>query len=117
MSKEYQSEYGKYLIDTDEMGTRVNPNQEYNNVDGETFDFTNEEEAKIYQLVSEKVGYDLWEKVGVYYVMDYDIKLPQEVIEALHLVIIEQFTDKLNQWVVRQFEHYEEDVWEDNYGN
>jgi hypothetical protein len=116
MAKEYQSEYGLYLIDTDEMGTRIYPNQEYNNPEGESFDFTNEEEAKIYQLVSEKLGYDLWEKVGVYYVMDYDTKLPEAVIEALHLVIIEQFTKNINNWVERQFEHYEEDVWEQNHG-
>jgi len=112
------SEYGLFLIETDEMGTRVLPNEEYNNVDGESFDFSNEEEAKIYQAVSEKVGYDLWEKVGVYYVMDYDIKLPEVVIEALHLVIIEKFSQAINHWVDRQFEPLEgKDDWEDNYGN
>jgi hypothetical protein len=117
MAKEYQSEYGSYLIDTDSTGTSIYPNQNYNNPEGESFDISSEEEEYIFTLVNEKLGYNVYDKHQVYYVMDYNSSLPEEVINALHLVIIEKFNNKINKWVDRNFEPNEEDVWEDNYGN
>lgn len=117
MAKEYQSEYGNYFIDTDKNGTSIYPNQDYNNPEGESFYINNAEEELIFNLVNEKVGYNVYDRHQVYYVMDYDSSLPEEVVNALHLVIIERFTNQINKWVERTFEPSQEDVWEDNYGN